>query len=207
MKNLARTVSLTAVVAASPALAEPPQYALRYLGDAAKIEGINADGVITGWRLYPSPAESFVVGIDHPYELLPLPDGGYISSYSFDINDAGVVVGYVAGNGLMEATAWYPDGKGGYDLGKVAVNKTSQITQEQVARFQQLLQEAGYRVMSPRATGDHAWYWSAAHNTWLQKHSSGLDGAQWILEYCSGVEYFFVTSSASLMTTFLGVSS
>jgi hypothetical protein len=84
------------------------------------------------------------------------------------------------------------DGKGGYELGKVTVNKTSQITQEQVARFQQLLQEAGYRVMSPRATGDHAWYWSAAHNTWLQKHSSGLDGAQWILEYCSGVEYFFV---------------
>jgi len=103
------------VATGSPALADPPQYALRYLGEAAKIEGINASGVITGWRLSPSPARSFVAGADQPYTLLPLP-AGYTSSLTWDINDAGVVVGEVLGVSQGMAAAWYPDGQGGYTI-------------------------------------------------------------------------------------------
>ena len=92
MRRMTQAVVLTCISAATPALAEPPQYALRYLGDAAYVEGINANGVITGWRLSPSPARGFVVGIDHPYELLPLPEG-YESRLDLGINDDGVIVG------------------------------------------------------------------------------------------------------------------
>ena len=51
MRTLIQAIVVASVSAASPALAEPPQYALRYLGEASKIEGINASGVITGWRV------------------------------------------------------------------------------------------------------------------------------------------------------------
>ncbi|MHC4903098.1 MAG: hypothetical protein ACYTGD_15715, partial [Planctomycetota bacterium] len=104
-RNLLPFLSLIAVVV-MPAMADPPQYAVRFLGEGSKIEGINSSGVVTGWRLSPSPARSFVAGVDQPYTLLPLPDG-YISSLSWDINDAGVVVGEVSGAGQEMATAWY----------------------------------------------------------------------------------------------------
>ncbi|MHC4219334.1 MAG: hypothetical protein ACYSU7_12875 [Planctomycetota bacterium] len=114
IRRLLPIMTVGAVVAATVS-ADPPQYAIRYLGEASKIEGINASGVITGWRLSPSPARSFVVGVNQPYTLLPLPDG-YISSLSWGINDAGVVVGDVSGAGQEMATAWYPDGRGGYTI-------------------------------------------------------------------------------------------
>lgn len=97
------------------ALADPPQYTLQFLGEGIKVEDMNENGLVTGWRLSPSPAQGFVAGPDHPFELLPLPEG-YISSLAADINDAGVVVGSVHAAGQQQAAAWYPDGQGGYDI-------------------------------------------------------------------------------------------
>ncbi len=122
-KNASARIVVGALVAvglhtgAASALAQggPPTYALRYLGEASKIEGINASGVITGWRLSPGPGQSFVVGVDQPYTLLPLPPG-YISSLSKAINDAGVVVGDVSGGGDLKGAVWTPDGAGGYTI-------------------------------------------------------------------------------------------
>ncbi|MCA9292035.1 MAG: hypothetical protein KDA25_12965 [Phycisphaerales bacterium] len=116
MKALTHTVMLACVAAAAgPALADPPQYALRYLGEGTKIEGINAAGVITGWRLSPSPARSFVVGVDQPYTLLPLPAGS-TSSLTWALNDAGVIVGDVSNSGNVSGAVWTPDGAGGYTI-------------------------------------------------------------------------------------------
>ncbi|MHC5109614.1 MAG: hypothetical protein ACYTHJ_07025 [Planctomycetota bacterium] len=107
--------TIAALSTSAVAQDELPTYALRYLGETSKIEGINASGVITGWRLSPSPARSFVVGVDQPYTLLPLP-AGYISSLSTAINDAGVIVGNVMGGGSQKGAVWTPDGAGGYTI-------------------------------------------------------------------------------------------
>ncbi|MCA9284048.1 MAG: hypothetical protein KDA22_02445 [Phycisphaerales bacterium] len=115
MRTLTQVAGIACLSFCTLALAGPPQYALHYLGEGTKIEGINAAGVITGWRLSPSPPRSFVVGIDRPYALLPLPPG-FESSLTWDINDAGVIVGEVLGAGQEMAAAWYPDGEGGYTV-------------------------------------------------------------------------------------------
>lgn len=113
--NLPIALLACLTLAAPLALADPPQYALHFLGDGSKVEGINGAGLVTGWRLSPSPSQSFVAGYDHPYEILPLPNG-FTASLTSGINDQGVVIGTVYAPSQEMAAVWYPDGAGGYDV-------------------------------------------------------------------------------------------
>src|SRR5688572_7147410 len=82
-------------------------------------------------------------------------------------------------------------GKGGYALGKLETEKTLAIKQADVDEFLRLLDDAEYRHMVASATGQGNWLWLADNNTWIRKHGSGYDGATWLLETCSGNQYFF----------------
>ncbi len=46
------------MTAGTGALADPLQYSLKFLGEGIKVEGMNEFGLVTGWRLSPSPREA-----------------------------------------------------------------------------------------------------------------------------------------------------
>jgi len=102
-------------VSVGSALAAPPEYGIEILsGSVIHIDDMNLGAEVVGWTTSVGNVRGYVVGPDHPYELLPLPDG-YASSWAKDINDAGVVVGSV-GTGFTpefgEAVVWTPTGDG-----------------------------------------------------------------------------------------------
>jgi hypothetical protein len=103
---------------ASVGSAEPPKYAVELLGPGIHINNMNEAGEIVGWTLSEGSVRAFVTGPDHPYELLPLPDG-YSSAWAQGVSDTGVVVGSAAVGSYPEfgqAVSWTPDGEGGYDI-------------------------------------------------------------------------------------------
>jgi hypothetical protein len=83
------------------------------------------------------------------------------------------------------------EGKGGYDLKKLATAKTVELKREDFKRFEALLEDAEYRHMVTKTAGEGSWFWSPEHKTWLRAYGGGNDGATWMLERCSGNTYFF----------------
>lgn len=90
---------------------QPPLYAISLFGDAITVTGMNENGDIVGWTTLNTPQRGFIAGPNHPYELLPLPEG-FISSWARDINDAGIVVGSIDSKAAM----WIPKVGGGYTI-------------------------------------------------------------------------------------------
>ena len=106
---------------ALPSAAQIPTYTSQFLGAANHIDAMNESGDVVGWAMSGGANRGFVVGPEHPYQLLPLPTG-MLSSFANDINEAGVIVGavgpstnpvhYLGGR----AASWTPDGAGGYTV-------------------------------------------------------------------------------------------
>ena len=97
--------------------AQTPQYDIELLGPGHLINDMNEAGEVVGWTIV-GGVQAFLVGPNHPYEVLPLP-AGYSSAWAQGINDHGVVVGSAAVGGFPEfgqAVAWRPDGVGGYTI-------------------------------------------------------------------------------------------
>jgi hypothetical protein len=117
-KTLAVAVSL---VVGTSTLADPPQYQIELLGIASDVRDMNALGEVVGGfsDIFSPDMRAYVAGPNHPYELLPLPDG-YVRSWANGINDAGVIVGGASITGYPnehgDGVVWTPNGEGGYDV-------------------------------------------------------------------------------------------
>lgn len=100
------------------AIAQPPTYSPQFLAPAIPSE-MNASGDVIGTESLPGGTRAYIVGPDRPLQLLPLP-AGMTSSLAVDLSDGGVIVGAVSPFSSTDfggkATAWYPDGAGGFTV-------------------------------------------------------------------------------------------
>jgi hypothetical protein len=83
------------------------------------------------------------------------------------------------------------DGKGGYEVGKVATEKKLDVAYKNFKPFLSLLDEAEYRHMVVAASGQGDWFWDSDRKVWIRAYRGGKDGATWMLEYCTAGRYFF----------------
>ncbi len=92
-----RTCAMTLMLAAATtALATPPQYELRFLGQGFTGARMNARGHVAGWIVPSQGPTRAHVSFGGPAPVaLPMP-GGYVSSAAYDINDRGDAVGVVS---------------------------------------------------------------------------------------------------------------
>ncbi len=110
--------ALTVCVAVRPVSGIPPEYTIDILdAPVIHIDDMNIEAEVVGWTTVGGNVRAYVAGPEHPYELLPLPEG-YASSWAKNINDAGVIVGSV-GEGFTpefgDAVVWTPIEEG-YDV-------------------------------------------------------------------------------------------
>lgn len=75
--------------------AAPPSYVVTDLGDATSVGGMNSHGDVIGVTTVASQQRGWVSVAGGPLEALPLPPG-MISSFVYDINDTGEIVGAVS---------------------------------------------------------------------------------------------------------------
>ncbi|MGH2570164.1 MAG: T9SS type A sorting domain-containing protein [bacterium] len=97
---------------------QTPRYTPEFLGPAQPGR-MNSSGEVIGRVSVDGNVRGVVLRSGQPTQLLPLP-AGMISSVATDISDLGMVVGQVGPFYSPEfsgrATAWYPDGLGGYSV-------------------------------------------------------------------------------------------
>lgn len=113
--------SAAGLALAALAAARQPAYRAEYLGPVSGATRMNASGVIVGTDTSAfGGVRAWVASSGSPAAPLPLPPGR-LTSWANDVNDAGVVVGAVSSSSYSPefggiATAWYPNGSGGYTV-------------------------------------------------------------------------------------------
>ncbi len=104
---------------AAPAAAGSPAWTVEYLGAGQGASAMNESAQVVGSTTVAPGIRGWVASAATGLALLPLPPG-MVSSWAKDINDAGVIVGAVGPSYTPEfggqATAWVPDGAGGYTI-------------------------------------------------------------------------------------------
>lgn len=115
-------ITLACLTCATAAIAEVPTYRVEVIApitNTTQLTGASDAGHLVGWMIINGQSQAFIATLENGVTMLPLPDG-YTSASAMDANNAGVVVGAVAGSSSPSdggaPAIWMPDGMSGYSV-------------------------------------------------------------------------------------------